>query len=362
MEYNNMVVGDHILISNFVRYERLTELINAEFYNSGYNEINLYIDAYSMIKSVYGLKPSQFIDKFSIASCIINACAHYRNFFWTRYKVTCKIWIVFSRMDQSILEARAFYPTYGNIFTMESNPEMDTLIQENMNVLNTLCPYIPDVHFIYSGYEPGLVFGRIITNEANSYAPTKPHIIISKDPWNLQVVGNLTNTYMIRPIKRNGEDLSILINNRNLLSYYEDLRKMKRDAITADPTILNSSLISFIIAATKFPERGMKSIHNLSSIVKYLTVAVQKLYISTDKKIYDIEGLCRDLSTVNKVNLKSFEIGLRMSAIGYDACMHRYIHSPLNDNIEIINLHDPESVKRINNTYFSKVPLDLMSL
>ena len=65
MGYNNIVVGDHLLISNFVRYERLAELINAEFYNSGYNEINLFIDAYSMIKSIYGLQPNQFIDKFS---------------------------------------------------------------------------------------------------------------------------------------------------------------------------------------------------------------------------------------------------------------------------------------------------------
>ena len=64
----NTVVGDHMMISNYIRYERLTELINVEFCNSGYNEINLYIDAYSMIKSIYGLSPSQFIDKYSIAS------------------------------------------------------------------------------------------------------------------------------------------------------------------------------------------------------------------------------------------------------------------------------------------------------
>ena len=67
--YNNVIVGDHVLISHYIKYDRLTELVNAEFYNSGYNEINLLIDAYSMIKSIYGLQPNQFIDKFSIASC-----------------------------------------------------------------------------------------------------------------------------------------------------------------------------------------------------------------------------------------------------------------------------------------------------
>ena len=39
--YNNTIVGDHILISNFIRYERLTQLINEEFNGSNYNEINL---------------------------------------------------------------------------------------------------------------------------------------------------------------------------------------------------------------------------------------------------------------------------------------------------------------------------------
>ena len=349
--YNNTVVGDHLLISHYVKYERLTELINTEFYNSGYNEINILIDAYSMIKSIYGINVNQFIDKFSIASCILNACAHYRNFFWTRYKVTCKIWIVFSRMDISILEANAFYQGYGNIFTSENNPEMDDLIRKNMDILNTLCPYIPDVSFIQSGYEPGLVFGNI----ASKY-PNIPNIIVSKDPWNLQVVGNLPNVYMLRPIKRNGEDLSVLISNKNVLQYYTALRKV--DCYVRN---INSTYISFIIAASRFPERGIKSLHNLSSIIKYLSNAIDKNFIANDK-IYDIKGLCEDLSKVNKVNLKEFEIGLRMNAIGFDSCMYRYMMSPNVDNINIINLHDPDSIKRINETYFSKVPLDLMSL
>lgn len=349
--YNNMVIGDHVLYSHYVKYERLTELINAEFYNSNYNEINLFIDAYSMVKSVYGINPSQFIDKYSIASCIINACAHYRNFFWTRYRVTCKIWVVFSRMDMSILEANSFYPGYGNIFTTDSNPEMDVLINKNMEILNTLCPYIPDVSFIYSGYEPGLVFGNI----ASKY-PNIPNIIVSKDPWNLQVVGNMSNVYMIRPVKKNSEDLSVLISKKNVLQYFTLLRKVE-----CDTSIINGSFISFIIAASRFPERGIKSLHSLTSIIKYLSNAIDKKFIANDK-VYDIKGLCADLDRVNKVNLKAYEIELRMNAIGFDACMYRYTMSPNVDNINIINLHDPDSVKRINETYFSKVPLDLMAL
>jgi hypothetical protein len=349
--YTDTIVGDHVLIAHYVKYDRLTELINTEFYNSGYNEINLLIDAYSMIKSIYGLKPNQFIDKFSIASCIINACAHYRNFFWTRYRVTCKIWVVFSRMDVSIIEANSFYPTYANIFTTDCNPDIDSMIKQNMEILNTICPYIPDVSFIQSGYEPGLVFGKIAMNY-----PDIPNIIVSKDPWNLQVVGNMSNVYMLRPLKRNSEDLSILISNKNVLQYYAALRK-----VDCDMSKLHSSFISFIIAATRFPERRMKALHNMKTIVKYLNDAIDKQYIRNDS-ISDIKGLCTDLSAINKINLKSFEIESRMNAIGFNSCFYRYLTLPLTDNINIINLHDPDSIKQINEKYFSKVPLDLMSL
>lgn len=349
--YNNThVVGDHILISNFVKYERLEQLIYSEFYNSGYEEINLFIDAYSMIKSVYGYDPSQFMDKFSISSCIINACAHYRKFFWTRYGVTCKIYIVFSRMTESIAEARAFYPDYNNIFITENNPAMDKTIEDNMEILNILCPYIPDVMFIYSQFEPGLVFGKLCD-------PSKPNIIISKDLWNLQVVANTLNTYMIRPIKKNGEDLSIIINHNNVIPYYLQLRK-----VNSNESFITSEYLSFIMAATRFPERGMKSLHNLTTIIKSLSNAIEKRYIPIGQKIYDIEGLCKDLNSVNRTNLKEFEIGLRMNAMGFNPCMYRYMTSPKSDKIDMINLHDPDSVKRINDTYFRKVPLDLNAL
>ena len=356
--YNN-IIGDHVLISHFVKYERLEELIKEEFYDSGYEEINLFIDAYSMINSIYGFEPSQFIDRYSIASCIINACAHYRKFFWTRYRVTCKIWIVYSRMEESTREARAFYPNYETIFDTNSNPSMDKIIEDNMEVLRILCPYIPDVSFIYSGYEPGLVFGRIATSEYTygKNGEIIPNIIISKDVWNMQVVAELSNVYMIRPIKKNGEDLSILMNNQNVLAYYTAIRQTK-----VNPYNISSNYLSFIISATRFPERGMKSLHNISSIIKYLDNAISNNYISHTRRIYDIQGLCKDLNDFNKVSLKDFEIGLRMEAVGFNRCMFRYMVSPKIDDINIINLHNPDSVKRINESYFSKVPLDLMSL
>lgn len=353
---NYNVVGDHILISNYVKYERLQALINNEFQNSNADNINLYIDAYSMIKSILKLDPSQFIDRYSIASCIINACAHYRNFFWTRYRVTCKIWVVFSMMGESINESRRFYPEYGNAFTMNSiDPGMYDLINQNMEILKLLCGYIPDVQFIYSVFEPGVVFGSIIKENSNI-----PNIIVSKDPWNLQVIACNKNTYMLRPIKKNGVDLSVLINRFNVIDYYTNIRKIEG----CDTKNIDSSYLPFIIAATRFPERGMKSLHNLGSIIRYLNNAIEDPMVPMlDKQITpDAAWLCETLMSHSICKLKTYEINLRLDAIGFNNCLYRYYISPYCDNIEMINLHDPDSVKRINETYFSKVPLDLMSL
>lgn len=356
INYSDLLgLGDQLLISHFVKYDVLTDLINTEFNNSGYNEINLCIDALSMIKSIYKLSPSQFIDQYSIASAIINACAHYRNFFWTRYKVTTKIWIVYSNMELSTFEGRSFVPTYGSFLNKDYNTVMNDLIEKNMNVLSILCPYIPDVSFIYSKYEPGLVFGRIAL-QCNYKIPT---IIISKDNWNLQVVGNVPNTYMIRPSKKKGLDMSTLINADNVIKYY--VHKQKYDDFV-DTSKIAPCNISFLIAATSFPERNIKSIHPLKTIIKYMNKAIDEKYIIASKYIYDIKGLCNDLNRVNKSALNAFEIDLRMNAVGYMSCMYRYMASPAVDNLSMVNLHDPDSIKQINEKYFSKVPLDLMSL
>lgn len=357
MDRNNVIVGDHLLYSYFVKYDRLITLINGEFYNSNYDKINIFIDAYSMIKTIYKLDPSQFIDRYSIASCIINACAHYRNFFWTRYKVTCKIWIVFSRMEQSIIEARAFYPGYTNVFIEENNLAMDAMIEENLKILETLCPYIPDVQFIHSKYEPGLVFGLI---SSSIYGLHTPSFIISKDIWPLQTVANCKNVYMIRPVKKNGVDESILISDKNVLLYYYYIRKI---GVTKEISNIGYEYLSFIIASTRFPERGMKSLHNMNTILNAISKGLSKNLIPSGKMVSDIEGLCNTLNFITRgIRLKEYDISLRMNAIGYYTCICRYMMSPMQDNIEIINLHDPDSVKRINETYFSKVPLDLMSL
>lgn len=353
---NYNVIGDHILISNYVKYDRLEYIINNEFKNSNADHINLYIDMYSMIKSIYKLDPSQFIDEYSIASCVINACAHYRNFFWTRYRVTCEIWIVFSAMEESIKEARSFYPNYDNIFTMENNPAMDKMIMNNVEILKLLCPYIPDVQFIHSVFEPGVVFGAIIQNQQVAI----PNIIISKDPWNLQVVSNMKKIYMIRPIKKNGVDLSVIISKYNVLEYYTSMRKIEG----CDVSKIDSSYLQFIIAATRFPERGMKSLHSLSSIIRYLNNAIEDPAVPMlHSQIFsDVTWLCETLMANSICKLKIYEINLRMDAIGFTNCLYRYYVSPYTDNLSMINLLDPDSVKRINETYFSKVPLDLMSL
>ena len=350
----NGIVGDHLMIAHYVRYDRLAELINAEFHNSNYNEINLCIDAYSMIKSIYKLQPNQFIDELSIASCIINACAHYRNFFWTRYNVTCKIYVVFSRMEQSIAEAKMFYPNYENIFTTERNPSMDVLIDRNMGVLEELCPYIHDVKFIHTRYEPGLVFGNVA--ESNKLIPT---IIVSKDPWVLHVVSAYKNVYVLRPIKSNGMDLSALINNSDLMAYYMEMRKTKVSFY--DSMFIPSERLPYIIASTNFPERKLPRLHLLPTISKLVTEANYNPHL-VGVPVIDVKYFTEELCKSYNVNLKTFEIECRHNAIGYQPCFIRYIISPMVDNLDMINLHNPDQIKLINERYFSKVPLDLMSL
>ena len=68
---------DGIVFSNAVRYERLRELINYAFVGSNANNINIYIDMYPIIRSIYADTYQVKVDDYiGLAPSIINNIDH----------------------------------------------------------------------------------------------------------------------------------------------------------------------------------------------------------------------------------------------------------------------------------------------
>ena len=350
-----------LMYLHYVKYDRLWDITNFEFSKSGAEEINLIIDANSIIKSIYGLNPHDFSNEYSIAACIINAAAHYRNFYATRYQVRSNIYIVFSRMEKSISDGKKFSPTYTNFFISGYNVHMEECINKNMDMVKTLCPYLGNVKFIHSLYEPMCVCSRIISEK--SVKKNIPTIIVSKDIMMAQLVDYGYDTHMLYSIKNKVGDESIYINKHNLCYWYADMiRKVSKNNL--DISVLSqisTGGFSILLSSTTLPERGLKSIHNVSTICKSLYELS-----SPDSALWEVllnhAPSNIGSSAHSKGGLKLFDIRLRWDTIALVPCIARYVSDPISDDIEMINLYDPDGVKKINRDLFANIPLDLMSL
>ena len=349
-------IGDILMTSFYVKYDRLKDLVDSYYKGSKDTNINIYIDMQSVINTIKGVDPvNGFIDEFSISSYIINMCAHYRNFFRTRYRVETKIWIIYSDNSQGQISGPKICPGYHTSLYNISQ-ELKTVVHNNMCVLSLLCPYIPDVGLVIDTVEPVVTIRNMILNECQN-GNTSPNIIISRDALTMQLV-SLTNNVVLFPMKHHGEDNSIFITPSNVIEFYIQRRNVKVEC-SGIPNIF----LPLIFAATRFPERGLKSINNIPTVMLALRAALTTDIVTYNNMITAmLEGkldvVCNTIYEKTKFDIKYSEVLQRLKLLhdGVYSAFQPTLYMPM------VNLYDKKAVQDINNEYFSKVPLDLMSL
>lgn len=347
---------EQLLNTNYVKYDRMIEIVSRAFAGSRANELNIYIDMYSMIKPLYTNKVYDINDYSSVTSCIVNMCAHYREFFWTRFKVSTKFFIVYSKNTPYI--NNQFYPDYNgkNIYAFNSNKLVDDMIANNIGLLETLCQYLPDIHFIKGTFETGvIIYDLICRNEVQN---NSPHMVITKDVYNYQLVSMRNNIIILRPKKSNGQDLSYYINQNNLYRLYMQSRKADYSKF---PGSLSPGLLSLLMALTSVKERDIKSLLNVRSALSQLSQAVGEMRILNGYNS-DIQSVCLALGIDEKLPISSVTFEHRFKAIDIQFQHSVFINTAECKEITLNNLYDPDGVRAINNKYFKLNPLDLNRL
>ena len=68
---------ESLLLSHYIKYDKLFELCNLSLSNISSNTVDIYIDLYDILKRIYttNIRANK---KFVIVSSIINLAAHYR--------------------------------------------------------------------------------------------------------------------------------------------------------------------------------------------------------------------------------------------------------------------------------------------
>jgi len=358
MKGNNVKVSiEQLMYKNFIKYDKLVEMVNIVFAGSNASSVNIFIDVYSMVKILYK-NPNILIEDYSsLTASIINLCAHLRDFFKTRYRTTSKIYIVASRNAPAM--NILLYPSYnsGIKLTMSNMSSIDEMVVNNMNLLETLCPYLPDIFFIRGEYETGVYMYDIMCKN-EMLGNTNPNIIITRDVYNFQLIPMRENTVVFRPKKQSGGDLSYYLDKNNL---FERFLIADRLVIAKNNITINPGLFTVFLSLSKLPERGIKSLFNTAKTMKILDEAVATFRLHNGYNS-DMESVWNSIykDSFGSIGYSTFKS--RFDVIDIQSQHYGFANSPYSKKVVFPNLYDPETVKLINNKYFKKNPLDLNRL
>jgi len=185
------------LYGSCITYDRLYGLTKSIFGNCQDTKLDIYLDLYSILKSVYNNTVISMHDSGNnnaIVSTILNICAHYRHFYQSS-GVSTNIYIVFGSNDAFInTTARSFDIMFDYKRYNMPTDSTHMYINSQLTALSQLISYTPDIYFIRTIYEgaPSILATMNLVNSCNH------SIIITKNPYNF--LGLNTTTFFPLPL------------------------------------------------------------------------------------------------------------------------------------------------------------------
>ena len=343
-----------VVYTNYVRYDNLNNLVIPAYMNAQepINTVAVYIDLYSIFKSLYN-ENIIIEDYIALTSCIINMVAHYRDYF--RRINTNSVFFIINSQNHAFYNTQLVAGYNDKTYHMFcSNAKITDMIDNNHELLNLVCKYIDGVYYIKRTTESSVIMYDLMCkyDPFNKYA----HMVISKDiiPW--QLCAYKPNTTILRPKKKNGNDISFIVTRDSLLPYY--MSRKKNNAIYNG---ISPELFTIIMGGSSCTDRNMKSLCNITKVIESLTKLITNNEIIN---AYAVDPMY--------VYTKMANNGLRISpyiASTYFKALD-VIHQQLifmntlesDYSIELVNLRNKQGIQEINNTYFRNYPLDLNRL
>ena len=346
-----MVTVEELLYSSYIKYDRLDAM--SSLFKSG-SFMDIYIDVYSMIKSLYN-KELKIVTPTIITSALINICAHYRYYF-TGKNIDTTFYIVNSKNISEL--NKKFCPNYNSKmeFVYGADQRIEELMYSNIELLKVLCPYLPDIHFINSEshYETGAIMDHImnIVNPDNA----RYNVIITRDAYNYQLCSR-ENTFILRPHKTRDGDNSYVINKENLMKVVLWERKT-----SVKKTYINPELLYVVMALSNVPERNIKSLLNFNNAIDVIQRAVDSMRLVNEYNFHT-NSIWMAINDVKQIaNVGEILIDHRIKAIDLAFQSSVYSNTVEASLLNFENLYDPNTVIKINEKYFINNPLDLEAL
>lgn len=346
-----------ILYSSYIRYDRMYEMTKFAFYgDTDTNKINVFVDCYSFLLKLYRYGSNIMIkDSYSIASCLINLAIHIRAYFETRHNVYSKIYLIYGGANPS--EAFINYPFYNdkNIFMQNSNFHLTSLIQDNLNIMKILCPYLYDIFCIVDNENEFTTISSFVIDEEKN---ENPNIVYSKEKLAYQLVAFKPKTFMYRPKKSKSYDISWVVTKSTL---YDAYRYAELSLKKEYNTNLDIKVFSIFQAISGLSSRNINKTKNVSTTIRLLENAIlnnifsfgynsSSIFYTNPNPFFSLFSEEDAISITNK-----------FAAIDLPFQTMLYQNSIKSKEIYegIINLYNPQELRNINDKYFNEYPLDL---
>ena len=354
----NEITIEQMITESFIKYNRLSKIINDTYSGSQATEINLFIDLNSVLKQLYSIDAWYYKYKhiYEIAATVLNMCGHYREFF--KYiGVSTNIYLIYGLNCPSINDT--FIQGYNSKFLNSyiKKPEITELINNNLYILKLIAQYIPKIYFFDIGNNEVSAMVDYIINYTKAKEKGIENLVISKDILMLQLVAE-HNVRVLRPNKtRDDGDLSYITDFGNLIRRFcVEYRRGKEPTINVHPCFLQN-----ILTMTRLPERSIYGESKIS-IPKALRIIDQGV-----KNRFLVEGTLYTQASMNTVleamdvacNKNELDMKFRAINTHYQSAFVLLTEKPEFKRLQFIDLEDYNSIREIVSKYFDKVPIDL---
>lgn len=345
-----------IIGSSMIQYAKLDQLINYAYAGSGARGINLFIDLYSIYKTLYSRSDMTKTDNYiEVTSSIMNLCAHYRNYF-KKIGVYTTIYIV-SGYNTNPYNTK-MVSGYNKIMIEKlGNMKVYNMVETNIELIKIMVPYLKDIFFVHTSYETTLMMRYLIMKNGKGM----PNIILTRDSYPAQLISEIPQTSLLRPKKNiSGMDLSEIIVPREHPNYKNSFWGYTITENEASNMDIDISPVNFplLAALSRFKDRNIKTIISVPEAAKIIYSAIGSQDVKLDPDaLYRMSNNARLMSTPLATVDSRYKT---LDATGYQ--YNLFVDSTESLDINLTNLYDPEALQQINATYFQNDPLDLYGL
>lgn len=343
-------LSEAMIYGRFIRYKRLDDIMRAYIPNIS-KEVNVFIDLTTMLNKVY--KFESIANPLGILACMANLPLHYRNYF-NRLGIKSNIFLIYSSNDSvNNYKYIAGYDAKHKLLK-ESNQSIHDIIKHNIELLNTLVPFMPGIYLKLGTVEPTVIAYDLIEKFRGRSNCNTIYITSSDYAYQLPSICNDVLMIYKKSINNDGkaDDLSFGVLQENALSTYLSM-KLKQSNITN----IIETWVSPFMTLNGLPCRDIKALLSYTQTIKVLK-AITDSYnvISPDTMIDMINKLYPGKTTYEELYARYNAIDLN-----HQLSLYRQLPESLESNF-LTDVYDQQALYDISNLYFKGNSIDFHKL